>query len=293
MVGDVSRRRSRAGRVALTVAAAVCWAPIWLMLVWASHESAASTTFPPPLLPGDRLVENARAALAAVEFGRSLVNSAVVSGCVAVGGAFLCALAGYAFAKLRFPGRGILFTVVLVGLALPVQLALIPNYLLMSELGWIDGLQALIVPGLASAFGVFWMRQHIAASLPDDVLDAAALDGCSPWATFRHVALPLVRPGATVLAAVLFVSSWSDFLWPFVVLRSPGSQTVQVALRGLQGEYGVDYGLVFAGALLATVPMLLLLGVIGLRATHGLAPSSRGRRVAERPARRAADRFRL
>lgn len=280
---DDVRRARLLGAVAMaTVAVVVCWGPIWFMVVIGSHDSSAATTFPPPLLPGARLLENAQAALEAVAFGRSLVNSVIVSGCIALGGAFVCALAGYAFAKLRFPGRGVLFGVVLVGLTLPVQLALIPNYLLVSALGWVDGLQALIVPGLASAFGVFWMRQHISATLSDEVLEAAALDGCGVWSTFRFVGLPLVRPGAAVLAGLLFVSSWSDFMWPFIVLRSPAAQTVQVALRGLQGEFGVDYALVFTGALLATAPMLLLLGLTGRRATREL-DRSRPERAAEAP----------
>ena len=276
------------GWVAIIGAALVCWAPIWFLLVVASHDSDAATTFPPPLLPGGRFVDNARAVLESVSFGRALLNSFVVSGCIAVGAALICAMAGYAFAKLRFRGRGTLFALTLVGLTLPVQLAMIPNYLLMSALGWVDELQALIVPGLASAFGVFWMRQHITATLPDDVLDAAALDGCGPWSTFRHIALPLVRPGVAVLAALLFVSSWGDFMWPFIVLRSPGSQTVQVALRGLQGEFGTDYALVFTGAALATAPMLLLLLIAGRRATRGLAPWTPAPRDAVAPARRAS-----
>jgi cellobiose transport system permease protein len=151
---------------------------------------------------------------------------------------------------------------------LPVQLAVIPQYLLVSAFGWVDSLTALIVPALASAFGVFWMRQYIVATLPDELLDAAALDGCGTGRTFRHVAWPLVRPGAAVLAGILFVTTWSDFMWPFIVLRSPGAQTVQVALRALQGEYGVDYALVFTGALLATAPMVMMLIVAGRRLTR-------------------------
>ncbi|WP_127472979.1 carbohydrate ABC transporter permease [Microbacterium sulfonylureivorans] len=270
-------RRRLAGRAVILGAATVCWAPIWFMVVVASHDSAAATTFPPPLLPGGSLWDNAQSVLAAVRVGRSLLNSAIVSGCIALGGAILCALAGFAFAKLRFRGRAALFAVVLIGLTLPVQLAVIPNYLLMSVLGWVDSLEALIVPGLASAFGVFWMRQHIAATVADDVLDAAALDGCGPWRAFWHVAFPAVRPGALVLAGLLFVSSWSDFMWPFIVLRSPGSHTVQVALRGLQGEFGLDYALVFAGALIATIPMILGLILAGRRATRGLVRSTPAR----------------
>ncbi|WP_374315296.1 carbohydrate ABC transporter permease [Microbacterium sp.] len=260
------------GGALLLGACLLCWAPLWFMVSVASRDSAAATTFPPPLIPGSNLGENVRAVLSAVSFAQSLINSAVVSSCVAVGGSLVCALAGFAFAKLRFPGRTALFTLVLLGLTLPVQVAVIPSYLLMSSLGWVDSLRALIVPGLASAFGVFWMRQYIAAALPDELLDAAALDGCGPWRTFRHIALPLVRRGAIVLGGLLFVSSWSDFMWPFIVLRSPGTHTVQVALRALQGEYGVDYALVFAGALVATIPALLLLAVAGRFLRGAVAP---------------------
>ena len=273
----------------------VCWAPIWFMLVVASHDSSAATRFPPPALPGGSLPENVATLLSALALGHALVNSVIVSASIAVGGSLVCALAGFAFAKLRFPGRAPLFAVLLIGLTLPVQLAVIPNYLLMSALGWVDSLTALIVPGLASAFGVFWMRQHIATALSDEVLDAAALDGCGPWRIFRFVAFPVVRPGAAVLAGLLFVASWSDFMWPFIVLRSPSAQTVQVALRGLQGEYGIDYSLVFTGALLATAPMLLLLLITGRWALRAPDRSSDGppraaprRRRAERPTLRSS-----
>ncbi|MCH6231467.1 carbohydrate ABC transporter permease [Microbacterium sp. CFH 31415] len=261
--------RSARIEVAVVVAAAiVCWLPIWFMLVVASRDSASATTFPPPLLPGGSLVDNVGTVLAAVSFGRALVNSVIVAGCVALGGALVCALAGFAFAKLSFPGRRPLFMLVMLGLTLPVQLAVIPQYLLVSAFGWVDSLTALIVPALASAFGVFWMRQYIVATLPDELLDAAALDGCGTVRTFRHVAWPLVRPGAAVLAGILFVTTWCDFMWPFIVLRSPRGQTVQVALRALQGEYGADYALVFTGALLATAPMILMLVVAGRRITR-------------------------
>ena len=270
--------------VALTCAVVVCWAPIWFMVVVASHDSAAATSFPPPILPGPHLASNVARVLSTVSFGTALLNSVVVAGSVAVGGALLCAMAGFSFAKLRFRGRGILFAGVLIGLTLPVQLAVIPSYLLVSALGWTDSLQAVIVPGLASAFGVFWMRQHIAAVLPDEVLDAASLDGCGPWRTFRFVALPLIRPGALVLAGILFVSAWSDFMWPFIVLRSPGSHTIQVALSALQSEFGIDYSLVFTGALLATVPVLAVVAIGSRWMARAAAPGGGA------PAKRAEDR---
>lgn len=283
-------RRRAASKAVILGAVLVCWAPLWFMVVVASHDSSAATTFPPPLLPGGSLWDNAVSVLSTVALGRALVNSVIVSGCIALGGTVLCALAGFAFAKLRFRGRTALFALVLVGLTLPVQMAVIPSYLLISALGWVDSLSALIVPGLASAFGVFLMRQHIAATVDDDMLDAAALDGCGPWRTFWHVAFPTVRRGAAVLAGLLFVSSWSDFMWPFIVLRSPGSQTVQVALRGLQGEYGLDYALVFTGALIATIPVLVGLIVAGRRTWRVFALSTPAPRVAESDAGRAAAR---
>ncbi|MDY0908829.1 carbohydrate ABC transporter permease [Microbacterium sp. CFBP9034] len=277
----IGRRRGSASAL-LVIAAVVCWAPIWFMVIVATRDSATATTFPPPLLPGGDLSANLERVLATVSFSRAVLNSVLAAACVAVGGALLCALAGYAFAKLRFPGRHVLFAVVLVGLTLPAQLAVIPSYLLVSALGWVDSLSAVIVPGLASAFGVFWMSQHIAAALPDELLAAASLDGCGPGRAFWHVALPLVRPGAAVLAGILFVSTWSDFMWPFIVLRSPDSQTIQVALSALQSEYGVDYALVFAGALLATAPVVLLAALGGRWMTRGLIPrpANRGARTA-------------
>ena len=260
-VGRVKRHRAWAW-VVLVGTVAVCWTPIWFMVVVASHDSAAATTFPPPAVPGPELASNVARVFSAISFGGALTNSVVVAASTAVGGALLCALAGFAFAKLRFRGRRTLFAAVLIGLTLPVQLAMIPSYLLVSALGWADSLQAVILPGLASAFGVFWMRQHIAATLPDDTLAAAYLDGCGPWGTFRHVAFPTIRPGVLVLAGILFVSAWSDFMWPFIVLRSPGSYTIQVALSALQSEFGIDYSLVFAGALLATVPVVALVAIV-------------------------------
>lgn len=266
------RRRTVAlGAVLVAGSVLTCWAPIWFMLVVASRDSAAATTFPPPLLPGDGLFANIARVLEAVPFAQALANSLVVATAIAVGHALLCTLAGFAFAKLRFRGRSALFALVIVALTLPTQLAVIPNYLLISSFGWLDSLQALIVPGLASAFGVFWMRQHISAALSDETLDAAALDGCGTWATFWHVAFPVVRPGAVVLAAIVFAGAWNDLLWPLVVLRSPAAQTVQVAVSALRDQYGIDYALVFTGALLSMLPMIALAVWAGRRSFTGSA----------------------
>ncbi|MCC2031519.1 carbohydrate ABC transporter permease [Microbacterium allomyrinae] len=252
-------RRPRWPYILLVPAALLAWAPIYYMFVVASRDAAAATAMPPPILPGTEFASNVAQVLEIVPFLQTAGNSLVVSLSVAAGHAVLCALAGYAFATLAFRGRTVLSVLVIVALTLPTQLAVIPSYMLVGWLGWLDSLQALIVPGLVSAFGILWMRVQIGLALPGEVLDAAALDGCGPWRTFWFVAFPLIRPASLVLGAIVFVSTWSDFMWPFIVLRSPEAQTVQVALRALQSDHWVDQSLAFAGALLATLPMIALL----------------------------------
>lgn len=254
-------RRPRWPHLVLIPAIIVCWAPLYFTMVIASRDAASAATVPPPVLPGDDLLANLARVLDAVPIAGAIRNSVIVASIVAVGQAFLCALAGFAFAKLRFRGRDALFVLVLVALALPTQLSVIPRYMMIGALGWLDALHALIVPGLVSAFGVFWMRQHFTVALPDEVLHAAAIDGCGPWRAFWSVGFPLARSGAAVLGAITFVATWSDLLWPLLVTRAPGVQTVQVALAGLRSAFWVDHSLVFAGALLATAPMMILLFV--------------------------------
>ena len=236
-----------------------CWFPLYFMLIVASRDSAAATRFPPPPLPGGNLLTNVALVLDAVPFTSALFNSVIVSTLSAFGQVTVCALAGYAFARLRFRGRNVLFAALVFTLTVPTQLAMIPSYVLVSGLGWIDNLSAVIVPGLASAFGVMWMRQYVEATVPEDLVAAAMLDGCGAWTTFWHVALPALRPGLIVLASIAFTSTWGDFMWPFLTLRDPGVQTIQVALKTLQNEHWVDYSLAFTGALMATAPMIVIL----------------------------------
>jgi cellobiose transport system permease protein len=205
-----------------------------------------------------------------VPFVRSLVNSAVVAVSIGVGQGLLCALAGFAFAKLRFPGRNTLFLIVVLTMTVPTQLAVIPQYMIMSKLGWVDTLQALIVPGLASAFGIFWMRQHIASTVSDELLQAARIDGANSWQIFWQIAFPLVRPAAFVLGLLGFVTAWNDFLWPFIILKSPDMYTAQIAIKALQNSRVVDLGLAMAGSFLATIPLLILFAFVGRRLVTGL-----------------------
>ncbi|MFE9750974.1 carbohydrate ABC transporter permease [Saccharothrix saharensis] len=248
----------------------VCLFPLYWMFIVATTDTATATKMPPEIVPGGNFFHLAGLVLDTVPFVQSLLNSLAVATAIGVGHAVLCALAGFAFAKLRFPGRNALFLVVVLTMTVPTQLSVIPQYMIMSELGWVDTLQALIVPGLASAFGIFWMRQHIAVTINDELMQAAHLDGASTWQVFWRIAFPIVRPAAFVLGLFGFVTAWNDFLWPFIVLKSPERYTAQIAIKALQNSYDVDLGLAMSGSFLATIPLVVLFVIVGRRMVAGI-----------------------
>jgi cellobiose transport system permease protein len=275
-VTPAPRRRRRLNRVPfltyvlLVVMVLVSVFPLYWMFVVATTDSATATRLPPHVLPGRNFLHLAGLVFDTVPFVQALVNSVIVATTVAVGQAVLCALAGFAFAKLSFPGRNTLFLIVVLTMTVPAQLSVIPQYLIMSELDWVDTLQAVIVPGLVSAFGIFWMRQHIGSTIDDELMQAARVDGATTWQIFWRIAFPLVRPTAFVLGLFTFVYAWNDFLWPFIVLKSPENYTVQIAIKALQNNRGIDLGLAMSGSFLATVPLLVLFAVVGRRLVQGI-----------------------
>ncbi|GAA4198920.1 carbohydrate ABC transporter permease [Microbispora amethystogenes] len=254
----------------LALAAFACLFPLYWMFIVATTDTATATTLPPEIVPGGNFFHLAGLVFSTVPFVRSIVNSLVVAGTIGVGQAVLCALAGFAFAKLRFRGRDALFLLVVLTMTVPTQLAIVPQYMITSLLGWVDTLQALIVPGLANAFGIFWMRQHISSAISDEILQAARIDGASTWQIFWRVAFPLVRPAAFVLGLLGFVTAWNDFLWPFVVLKSPEMYTVQIAIKALQNSFNIDLGLAMSGSFLVTLPLLVLFVFVGRRMVAGI-----------------------
>jgi cellobiose transport system permease protein len=201
---------------------------------------------------------------------RSLLNSLIVSLAVAVISVILCSLAGFAFAKLQFRGRNALFILVLLTMTVPAQLSVIPQYLIISKLGWVDTLQAIIVPGLASAFGIFWMRQHMSSTVTDELIMAARIDGCNSFQLFWRIAFPVVRPAAFVLGLITFTAVWNDFMWPFIVLKSPELFTVQIALKQLQANRSVDVALALGGSFFATLPLLIAFAFAGKKMVSGI-----------------------
>jgi len=271
-----TKQRRDVGRVPwwayalLVVAAVICLFPLYWMFIIASTDTATATEMPPEVVPGDNFFHLAELVFTTVPFLQSMINSVIVAGCIGVGHAILCSLAGFAFAKLSFPGRNALFLIVLLTMTVPTQLAVIPQYLIVSELGWADTLQAIIVPGLVSAFGIFWMRQHITITLSDELMHAARIDGASSWQIFWRIAFPIVRPAAFVLGLFAYVTAWNDFLWPFIVLKSPDLYTAQIAIKALQSNLDVDLGLAMAGSFLATLPLLVLFVFVGRRMVAGI-----------------------
>ncbi len=256
--------------VVLGVALVLSIFPLYWMFVVASNDTTAINSIPPAVVPGPNLIRTAGQVFDTVPFGKALLNSAIVSSAIAVSSMFFASLAGFAFAKLRFRGRNVLFLIVIATMLVPLQLGIVPLYVLVSQLGWVGRLQAVIVPGAVSAFGVFWMRQYIQRAVPDEILEAGRVDGCSTFRLYRSIVLPAIRPAAAVLGLLVFMTAWNDFLWPLIVLPDPDAFTVQVALQNLRSAYFTDYGLVMNGTVLGTVPLLLVFILVGRQLVAGI-----------------------
>ncbi|UOQ50655.1 carbohydrate ABC transporter permease [Gracilibacillus caseinilyticus] len=242
----------------LAAAAILSIFPFYWMFVMASNHNSAINSLPPAFIPGAELVTNFKNVINTIEFFGAMWNSLLVSTITTIGVLFLCSLAGYAFAKLRFKGRNFLFFAILVTMMIPPQLGLIPQYIIITKLDWLNDMKAIIFPGLIDAFGIFWMRQYISSNVPDELVDAAKIDGCSHFRVYWNIAVPVVIPAFATLAIIRFMYIWNDFLWPLVVLREESSYTIQVALRGLIDNYVRDNGMIMSGTFWATVPLIII-----------------------------------
>lgn len=222
-------------------------------------------------IPGSNFFSNAAAVVndPAVNFWKALWNSIYSSALIAASVVLFSTLAGWAFAKLRFGGSKVLLVFVIGTMAVPTQLGVVPLYILFSDLGWTGSVGAIIVPALTSAFGVFWMTQYIQQTVPDELVEAARMDGANSIRTFWTVGMPAARPAAAMLGLFTFVTAWNNFFWPFIVLDRQ-DPTLPVALSLLQSNYFVDYSIVLAGVLLATIPLLLLFAVAGRQLVTGI-----------------------
>ena len=257
-----NRRIPSAWHIVLIPTALLMATPLVWMLITSLSTLEETRRFPPQL-PSSLHWDNYVQAWTDSPFGRWLINSTIVSTTCVVSNLVLCSLAGYAFARLRFPGRRLLFFAILATLMVPFQVVMIPTLLIVKHLGLVDTLPALIVPNLVTPFGIYLLRQFF-VSLPFELEEAALIDGAGRLRILRSVLLPLMGPPLSTLAVLTFLSVWNDFLWPLVVTSSPNVMTVQLGLTTFQSAHYTNWPVLMAGTLLSQLPILLLF-IIGQR----------------------------
>ena len=231
--------------------------PFFLMLSNAFKTSAEIMRIPPTLFPENPSFSSFRTVLTEAPYERWFLNSLLVSSTITALVIFTCSLAGYIFAKFDFPGRNVIFVVLLMTMMVPFPVLLIPTYLVVNELGLINSLWALIVPAMTSAFGIFLMRQFI-AGIPNDLIEAARLDGASEWAIYGRIIVPLSRPPMAALGIFTFLAAWNDYLWPLIVINDLEKSTLPLALTFFNSQHAQRYDLVMAAAAMAVIPVIIV-----------------------------------
>lgn len=260
---QTERHRRLAGRLpvrllthGLLIAGGMIMLAPFLWMLTTSLKPIEQTFAPPYLFPSYFNWENFVEAWNAAPFGRYYLNTIIMSAGITVGQVLFSSLAAYAFARLTFPGRELLFLAFLGTMMVPLHVTLIPSYLIVQKLGWTNSYEGLIVPRLVSAFGIFLLRQYY-LSIPKELDEAALIDGASRLGIWWRVILPLSTPALATLGIFAFLFAWNDFLWPLVVINEPDMQTVQLGLAMFQGRYGTRWTLLMAGTVTATIPAIV------------------------------------
>lgn len=243
--------------------------PIYMTVVNSLLPSASIITYPPELFPFDPQWGNFKKALAEVPLTRYMLNSLIMSGVIVIGQLVTSALAAYAFAFLRFPGRTFLFVLFLSTLMVPWEVSIVPNFQTIRWLGWLDSYQALTVPFLATGLGTFLLRQHF-LTIPQELRDAAAIDGYGHIRFLTFVVLPLSRPVLAVLAVLGFLQAWNQYLWPLLVTNEDNMRTVQIGLAALRGREVDTFNITMAATLISALPILILLVLFQRQLVRGL-----------------------
>ncbi|GAA4228589.1 cellobiose transport system permease protein [Streptosporangium album] len=259
-------------KVVLAFALVLSAFPIYYMFIMATRTNDEAIDTPPPLLPGGHLGENIQRLLSTEDayFATGLINSAIVSITVTLSVVLISTLAGFAFAKLRFRGSKILLGLILVTMMVPLQqMGIVPLYEMMVTLGWTGQIQAVILPFLVNGFGVFMMTQYTTQAVPDELVEAARVDGASTMRIYANVVLPAVRPGMAVLALLTFMQSWNEFMWPLIVLN-PDNPVVQTSIAALNQAHGTDYVMLFTGTAASVLPLFIVFVAFGRQIVGGL-----------------------
>jgi multiple sugar transport system permease protein len=241
----------------LILGAIITIAPFIWMAVTSIKPEAEVFALPPTLIPKAPTLAAYHALFTKVNFARTLLNSTIITISFTLINVFVCSLAGYAFAKIKFIGRDKIFLLFLATIMIPSQVTMIPSFMVLRNLGLLNSYLGLILPGSASIFGIFLVRQFM-LSVPNDLIDAARIDGCNEFLIYRLIILPLLRPVLATIAIFAFMGAWNDFLWPLIVMTSEKMYTLPVALAMLNGEHNTEWALLMAGAMVVTLPVLIV-----------------------------------
>ena len=246
---------------ALVLGALVTLTPLLWMVSASFMSPGESNSFPPRLLPQVPTLQNYVDLFTRLNLARYLLNSTLVAVSATLISLIINSMAGYAFAKLRFAGRERVFHVLLAALVIPGQVGMLPLFLLLRAMGLVNTMAGVVVPFMAGIFGIFMIRQY-ALSIPDDLLDAARVDGAGEYRIFWNIVIPVIQPILVTLAVFTFLSAWNDFMWPLIVLSDDAKYTLPVALASLSGEHVQDTGLMMAGSVLTVLPVVVLFIVL-------------------------------
>ncbi len=244
--------------------------PFYFMFVFATQSRTEIFSLPPPMFFGDDLMGNLKILTDRLPFWRNLGWSVYVALASTVLTLLFCSMGGYAFALFEFRFKNALFGLVLGTMLIPTFMNMIPTFMIMDLLGWIDQPRALYIPGAASAFGIFLMRQFVSTSIPKDLIEAARMDGCSELGIYWRIVLPLLKPAMGTLGLITFIASWNNFIGPLVVMRSPDMYTLPLALRSLQSPVDTEWGALMTGSAIATLPLVVLFVLSSRQLISGL-----------------------
>ncbi len=253
----------------LTICVVLSAFPLYWILVTSSRSNEEMNAVPPPLTPGANLISNITAAFGQAKIGLALINSTWVAAVIALGTVLTSALAGFALSALKMRGRNTWMVAILGTMMIPLQLGIIPLFMIMAGANLVGNPWAVVLPYLASAFGVYFMKQYFDTALPHELIEAGYVDGATTRRIFWLVVLPIARPGMAVLAMLTFMTAWNEFFWPIVVLN-PTNPTVQVAISQLGQGYVHDRSVIMAGTLVCTLPVIIAFAVLGKQITSGL-----------------------
>ena len=252
------------------VGALIMLAPFYFMFVFATHSRTEIFSLPPPMFFGDDFFNNLKILTERMPFWRNLGWSVYVAVLSTVLTLLFCSMGGYAFALFDFRYKNALFGLVMGTMLLPSFMNMIPTFMIMDALGWIDQPKALYIPGAASAFGIFLMRQFVTSSIPKDLIEAARMDGCSELGIYARIVLPLLKPALGTLGLITFIASWNNFMGPLIVMRSPDMYTLPLALRSLQSPVNTEWGALMTGSAIATLPLVVLFVLSSRQLISGL-----------------------